>query len=81
MAPCFFLHISSRWVKIRLYTENQLPSLPGSALKVPVVGWFPTHYQVKLQLMLRLIWAVTTSKATREKQMIGLPLKKEQELK
>ena len=43
------LHISSSWVKIRLYTENQLPSLPGSALKV----------QVKLQLMLRLSWAVT----------------------
>ena len=26
------------WVKIRLHTENQLPRLPGSALKVPVVG-------------------------------------------
>ena len=25
------------WVKIRLHTENQLPRLPGSALKVP--GW------------------------------------------
>ena len=24
------------WVKIRLHTENQLPRLPGSALKVPV---------------------------------------------
>ena len=30
----FFLHISSCWVKIRLHTENQLPGLPGSALKV-----------------------------------------------
>jgi hypothetical protein len=36
--------------------------LPGSALKVHggvVVGWLPTHYQVKLRLMLRLSWAVT----------------------
>ena len=34
-------------VKIRLHTENQLPTLPGSALKVPVwwvVWWVPTHY-------------------------------------
>ena len=31
-------HISSSWVKIRLHTENQLPGLPGSALKVSVVG-------------------------------------------
>ena len=39
MAPqlLLFLHISSSWVKIRLPTENQLPRLPGSALKVP--GW------------------------------------------
>ena len=41
-----------------MHTENQLPRLSGSALKVPV-GWVPTHYQVKLQLMLRLSWAVT----------------------
>ena len=34
MAPQFFLHISSTWVKIRLYTENQLPRLSGSGLKV-----------------------------------------------
>ena len=33
-----FLHISSSWVKIRLHTENQLPRLPGSALKV-YSGW------------------------------------------
>ena len=37
--PYFFLYISSSWVKIRLHTENELPRLPGSALKVPVVGW------------------------------------------
>ena len=29
-----FSHISSSWVKIRLHTENPLPRLPGSALKV-----------------------------------------------
>ena len=34
MAPQFwlFLHISSSWVKIRLYSENQLPWLSGSGL-------------------------------------------------
>ena len=44
-----------------MHTKNQLPRLPGSALKVPVVagGWVPTHYQVKHQLQLRLSWAVT----------------------
>ncbi len=36
--PYFFLHISSSWVKIRLHTENHLPGLPGSALKVCLVG-------------------------------------------
>ena len=36
--PYFFLHISSSWVKIRLHTENELPMLPGSTLKVP--GWW-----------------------------------------
>ena len=36
--PNFVLHISSSWVKIRLYAENQLPRLSGSALKV-CVGW------------------------------------------
>jgi hypothetical protein len=58
----FFLRSSSirlsSLVKIKLHTENQLPRLPGSALKVP--GWWvPPHYQVKLQLQLRLSWAVT----------------------
>ena len=42
--------------------------LPGSALKVPGGGggggggWVPTHFQVSLQLQLRLSWAVTTNK-------------------
>jgi hypothetical protein len=47
------------WVKIRLHTENQLPRLPQSALKVPGWWWWwvPNHNQVKL--MLGLIWAVT----------------------
>jgi hypothetical protein len=35
MAPQFLLlQISSTWVKIRFYTENQLPRLSGSGLKV-----------------------------------------------
>jgi hypothetical protein len=51
-------HFSS-WVKRKLHTENQLPILPQSGLKVPGLWWVPNHYQVKLQLMLRLSWAVT----------------------
>jgi hypothetical protein len=35
----FFLGPLSSWVEIRLHTENQPPSMPGSALKVPV-GWW-----------------------------------------
>jgi hypothetical protein len=31
---------------------------------VVVVGWLPTHYQVKLQLQLRLSWAVTILNST-----------------
>ena len=36
----FFFSISSSWVNIRLHTENQLYTLPGSALKVCVGGWW-----------------------------------------
>ena len=37
---CLWVKVaSSSWVKIRLQAENQLPSLPGSVLKVCVVGW------------------------------------------
>jgi hypothetical protein len=50
----------SSWVEIRLHTENQLPRLPQSALKVPGWWWLVhNHYQEKLQLMLTLSWAVT----------------------
>ena len=53
--PYFFLHISSSWVKIRLHTENQLPGLPGSALKVVLGGWVGggeqfTHFGFKIIL-------------------------------
>ena len=34
----FFHHTSSSLVHIRLYTENELYYLPGSALTVPVGG-------------------------------------------
>ena len=30
MTPILLVHISSSWVKISLYTEFQLPRLPGS---------------------------------------------------
>ena len=38
VSSIFFEGRLSSCVKIRLHTENQLPRLPGSALKVPVVG-------------------------------------------
>ena len=34
LSSIFFGGCLSSWVKIRLHTENQLPRLPGSALKV-----------------------------------------------
>ena len=37
--PIFFLHISSSWVKIRLHTENELPVMSGSVIKVLLGGW------------------------------------------
>ena len=40
-------HISSTWVKIRLYTENQLPRLSGSGLKVLGGSQAPTHVEVE----------------------------------
>ena len=50
---CF---VSFSYVKLRLYTENQLPRLPGSALKVPGGGvgsyplssHVPTHVEIEL---------------------------------
>ena len=36
----FCWHISSGWIKIRLYTENQLHRLSGSGLKVFFWGFF-----------------------------------------
>ena len=38
LIPIFLLSISSSWVNMRLHTENQLYTMPGSALKVCVVG-------------------------------------------
>jgi hypothetical protein len=54
--PYFFLNISLSKVKLRLYTENQLPRLSLSVLKVPGGGgWVdplsslaPTHVEVEL---------------------------------
>ena len=36
--PIFLLSISSSWVNLRLHTESQLYTLPGSALTVCVGG-------------------------------------------
>ena len=52
--PYFFLHISFSWVKIRLHTENQLPTLSGSALKVVMwggVGWWVVRPYSKLSTL------------------------------
>jgi hypothetical protein len=55
--PYFFLHIYSIWVEIRLPTENQPSSLPGSALKVCAVvgggGWVG-RWVLKVSLVLAL---------------------------
>jgi hypothetical protein len=57
LSSIFFGVCLSCWVKVWLHTENQLPGLPGSALRVAHqqhgvswVGWGggggPTHYVV-----------------------------------
>ena len=49
----FFLHISSCSLNVRLHTETWLCNLPGSSLKVPVVGgwwWFYSEYSDRLWL-------------------------------
>ena len=56
--PNFCLHISSSWVKIRLYTENQLPRLPGSVLKVRG-GAAKDKLCSSTKLLVELIWVVT----------------------
>jgi hypothetical protein len=55
----FFLHILSSLVFVRLYIGNWLCNLPGSALKVPVVGggWLDSEYSDRLWLSLRLALA------------------------
>jgi hypothetical protein len=56
----FFYGTPSSWVKIRLYTENQLPKLSGSALKVCCGGvdGLYTNYVVT-PTHIWLSWAVT----------------------
>ena len=44
----FFIFPLCSWVEIRLHTENQLLGLPGSGLKVCVVGYVQTNYFVEL---------------------------------
>ena len=63
--PNFFLHISSSLVKIRLYTENQLPRLLSSVLTVwgGWVGWVRDQLCSSTKLLVELIWVVTILKA------------------
>ena len=65
--PNFFLKISFSWVKMSFHVEFHLPVLPGSALKVCVVGgwwWvvFDSEFSVSFgpKLQFRLwIWTWT----------------------
>jgi hypothetical protein len=41
-------HVSSCWVKIRLYTENQIPRLPGTARIVITSDYNTTPRKVVL---------------------------------
>ena len=52
-------HILSCSVKIRLHTENQLPGLAVSALKVSLGVLVGNQVHCHSQLELRLSWAVT----------------------
>ena len=50
LIPIFLLSISSSWVNMRLHTENQLYTMPGSALKVCVVGGVESEFSYQLWL-------------------------------
>ena len=50
LIPIFLLSISSSWVNMRLHTENQLYTMPGSALKVCVVGGVESEFSDQLWL-------------------------------
>ena len=54
-----FLSISSSWVNLRLQTENQLNTLPGSTLKVCVGGWWVV---LKVNLVIALALALALAK-------------------
>jgi hypothetical protein len=63
----FFLRISSSWVNLRLHTENQLDTLPGSVLKVCVVGgwwwWWVVGVESEFSGQLWLwLWPSRTTK-------------------
>jgi hypothetical protein len=53
--PYFFLSFSSSWVNLRLHTENQLYTLPGSGNK-KIVWWvgLESEFSDRFWLELRL---------------------------
>jgi hypothetical protein len=57
----FLLHILPSWVNVRLHTENWLCNLPGSALKVPVVGGWVV-FKVNLVIVFGLALAKPNNK-------------------
>ena len=65
----FFLHILSILVNIRLHTENWLCNLPGSALEVPVGGWW--WLERKLSDQLWLSFSLALAKANKNKPFVG----------
>ena len=73
-----FWHSSSSWVKIRLYTKNQLPRLSGSGLKV-CVGYIPLMWSHQHRFWLNnfrnaCMWLTTFNLLTDWYQHLGFRL-------
>ena len=60
--PNLFLHIFSSFVNVRLHTKNWLCNLPGSALKVPVVGGWVVVVESKFSDQLWLSFSLALAK-------------------
>ena len=60
--PNFFLHILSSLVIVRLHTENGICNLPGSALKVPVVGGWVVVVESEYSDRLWLVFSLALAK-------------------
>ena len=69
--PNFFLHILSSLVNVRLHTETWRCTLPGSALKVPVVGgWLESEYSDHLWLSFSLALAKPNNRISKSIELL-----------